>query len=50
VLGRLNSNKLRLKIAEMCQQDDALMELPSLAAVCQELNVDPAELELEELA
>jgi hypothetical protein len=50
VLGRLNSNKLRLKIAEMCQQDDALMEMPTLAAVCQELNVDPAELELEELA
>lgn len=50
VLGRLNSNKLRIKIAELCQQDDALMELPTLADVCNELDIDPAQLELEELA
>lgn len=49
VLGRLNSNKLRVKIAEMCRQDDALMDLDTLTDVCQELHLDPAELELEEL-
>ena len=50
VVGRLNSNKLRVKVAEMCQQDEQLMELPTLADVCNELDVDPEELELEELA
>lgn len=49
-LGRLNSNKLRLKIAEMCQQDDELMDLPTLAHVCDALDVDPDDLELEALA
>lgn len=48
--GRSNSNKLRRKVAEMCQDDDGLMDLPTLADVCAELGIDPDELELNVLA
>lgn len=47
--GRGDSNRVRLHIVDMLQEDESLMELACLRDVCDQLSVDPDTLLLEEL-
>lgn len=47
--GRNDANALRLAIAQLIQSREDLAGLPTLAAVCKAVNVDPDALSLEQL-
>jgi hypothetical protein len=48
--GRSTSNALRLQVVEWLENDDTLRELPTVGDVCRAVGVDPAALDLDELA
>lgn len=48
--GRNQSNRLRLHVVELLQQDESLMALPTLGAVCGAVGIDPDSLGLDDLA
>lgn len=47
--GRNDSNRMRRQLVELLLQDERLLDLDSLGAVCTELGIDPDTLALEEL-
>lgn len=49
VQGRFDSNAIRMQVAELIRDDEHLMSLSTLDAVCAELNVDPDTLGLADL-
>lgn len=49
VRGRAEANAVRMKLAELIQEDEQLQELADLKTVCSELNIDPDTLGLAEL-